>query len=235
MAFADYCEWNMSESNLRNGSGFDTNISGDIDTNINGFDAHGFEPGNLTAAALSDTGEVLSIDASLTPGAPARVLLSLDAPALATGTGEAVLADGEDVALVRASVVDADGRLCTTASHNVTFAILSGPGAVLGVGNGDPSSHEPNVASSRSAYHGLVRAVVQVTVDAVSRGRVQQAFIDMEAAALGVAAPRVQDIVVVATALGLSAGRVVIPVSADVRDSVLAVAQRSVKADIQLG
>jgi hypothetical protein len=70
MKFADYCEWDMS--------------------------AAAFVPGNLTAAALSATGEILSTDTSLTPGAPARVVLSLDAPALATGTGEALLADGED-------------------------------------------------------------------------------------------------------------------------------------------
>jgi hypothetical protein len=212
MGFADYCEWNVSGS---------------------------FVPGNLTAAALSEAGEVLSTDTSLTPGAPARVLLSLDAPALATGTGEALLADGEDAALVRASIVDSEGRLCSAASDMspVSFAVVSGPGRVLGVGNGDPSSHEPNVASKRSAYAGLARVVVQVSVDAVSPGREQQSFIDVDAP-LGLAQADagevVADIVLAASAPGLEGGRITIPVSTDVKDAVLAVARRSVEVDIQL-
>jgi hypothetical protein len=42
-------------------------------------------------------------------GAPAAIVLSLDAPSLATGTGSAVYLDGEDVAAVRATVVDTNG------------------------------------------------------------------------------------------------------------------------------
>lgn len=207
MSFADYCQWNLS--------------------------AGGFVPGNLTAVArASEGGEVLSTDTSLTPGAPARVLLSLDAPALATGTGEALLADGEDAALVRASIVDSAGRLCSGASDRVSFTVVSGPGKVLGVGNGDPSSHEPNVASERSAYAGLARAVVQVTVDAVSPTRALRASIDVDGA--DVSPLGVTDIVLEASAPGLGRGRVTIPVSTNARDSVLAVARRSVGADIHL-
>jgi beta-galactosidase len=47
-----------------------------------------------------------------------------------------------------------------TASDKVTFAI-GGPGAVIGVGNGDPSCHEPDRASERSAFNGLCMAIVQ--------------------------------------------------------------------------
>jgi beta-galactosidase len=32
---------------------------------------------------------------------------------------------------------------------------------VIGVGNGDPSSHEPDKASERSAFNGLCMAIVQ--------------------------------------------------------------------------
>jgi beta-galactosidase len=42
----------------------------------------------------------------------------------------------------------------------VAFA-LDGPGAVIGVGNGDPSCHEPDKASERSAFNGLCMAIVQ--------------------------------------------------------------------------
>jgi beta-galactosidase len=42
----------------------------------------------------------------------------------------------------------------------VTFAV-NGPGAVIGVGNGDPSCHEPDKASERSAFNGVCMAIVQ--------------------------------------------------------------------------
>ena len=32
---------------------------------------------------------------------------------------------------------------------------------MLGVGNGDPHCHEPDKASQRSAFHGMVRVIVQ--------------------------------------------------------------------------
>jgi hypothetical protein len=57
-----------------------------------------------------------------------------------------------------------------------------------------------------------------------------QNAIDVEA----VASPLVEDIVLVATVAGLEAGRITIPVSTDLRDSVLSVARRSVDVDIRL-
>ena len=72
--------------------------------------------------------------------------------------------------------------------------------------------------------------MVQVTVDAISTGRAHAATIDVEA----VPNPVVEDIVVMASTPGLREGRVTIPVSTSSSDSVLAVARRSVDADIQL-
>ena len=48
-------------------------------------------------------------------------------------------------------------------NHTVYFRVMSGPGRIVGVHNGDPRSHEPSTSTSHSAYHGLVRAAVQVT------------------------------------------------------------------------
>jgi beta-galactosidase len=47
-----------------------------------------------------------------------------------------------------------------TAGHMLTFAV-EGPGKVIGVGNGDPSCHEPDKAMQRSAFMGLAAALVQ--------------------------------------------------------------------------
>ena len=70
-------------------------------------------------------------------------------------------ADGQDVALLRAEVLDSNGSLLSAASNNISFVVRSGPGEIIGVGNGDPHSHEPDKATHRSAFHGLVRAIVQ--------------------------------------------------------------------------
>jgi beta-galactosidase len=41
---------------------------------------------------------------------------------------------------------------------------VTGPAKLIGVGNGDPSSHEPDKARSRSAFNGLAQAIVQTTL-----------------------------------------------------------------------
>ena len=53
-------------------------------------------------------------------------------------------ADGEDVAVVAVAVVDAQGRVVPNANVPMSFS-LAGPGRIIGVGNGDPTSHEPDV------------------------------------------------------------------------------------------
>jgi beta-galactosidase len=71
-------------------------------------------------------------------------------------------ADNADLAVVNVGVLDAQGRVVPVADNKVTFAV-TGPAKLIGVGNGDPSSHEPDKASSRSAFNGLAQAIVQTT------------------------------------------------------------------------
>ena len=52
-------------------------------------------------------------------------------------------ADGEDVSIITVSVTDAQGRIVPTAGNKINFSI-EGAGEILGVGNGDPSCHEPD-------------------------------------------------------------------------------------------
>ena len=89
--------------------------------------------GNVTVEALgSATGPVLASHTRFSWGAPAAIVLSLDAPSVTTGTGSAVYLDGTDVALLRATVVDAAGVHVSDSSVNITFTVSSGPGLVLG-------------------------------------------------------------------------------------------------------
>ena len=52
-------------------------------------------------------------------------------------------ADGEDVSVFTVSAMDAQGRSVPVAQNMVHFDV-TGSGKILGVGNGDPSSHEPD-------------------------------------------------------------------------------------------
>jgi beta-galactosidase len=44
----------------------------------------------------------------------------------------------------------------------VKFSV-TGAGSIGGVGNGDPSCHEPDKASQRSAFHGLCMVLVKAS------------------------------------------------------------------------
>jgi beta-galactosidase len=94
-----------------------------------------YAPGTLVARAFRG-GSVVAETRVETTGAPAAVRATADRTELR--------ADGEDVAVVTVAVVDAQGRVVPTASVPVAFT-LAGAGRILGVGNGDPASHEPDV------------------------------------------------------------------------------------------
>jgi beta-galactosidase len=58
--------------------------------------------------------------------------------------------------------VDEKGRTVPTAGNMVRFSV-TGPGKILGVGNGDSSCHEPDKATQRSAFNGLCMVLLQTT------------------------------------------------------------------------
>ena len=110
-----------------------------------------YEPGTLEARGYRN-GKVIATSKRQTSGSPTRIVLSADR--------EAIRADGEDVAAVTVSVVDQSGIPVPTAGNLVRFE-LDGPGHLLGVGNGDPSSHESDKAPFRRLFNGLALALVQ--------------------------------------------------------------------------
>jgi beta-galactosidase len=110
-----------------------------------------FAPGTLEARGFKDGKLVLNAKRE-TVGAPAQIVLKTDRAAIA--------ADGEDVSVVAVEIADAEGRTVPTANDLVSFKI-SGAGALIGVGNGDPRSHESDKAPQRAAFNGLCAAIVQ--------------------------------------------------------------------------
>jgi len=71
-------------------------------------------------------------------------------------------ANHEDVALITVSVFDNQGRAIATADNLIQFRVI-GPATIIGVGNGDPSCHEPDKAEQRSLFNGLAQVIVQTT------------------------------------------------------------------------
>ncbi|HEX5423753.1 MAG TPA: beta-galactosidase GalA [Candidatus Acidoferrales bacterium] len=115
-----------------------------------------YAPGVLEARA-STNGKVVVIAKRETSGAPKRITFHPDRPAIS--------ADGEDVSVVAVEIVGQNGRVVPIAMNEVTFQ-LSGPGRLIGVGNGDPSCHEADKPASftqakRSAFNGLCMVFVQ--------------------------------------------------------------------------
>jgi beta-galactosidase len=102
-------------------------------------------------------GQQVSVAKRETTGGPARIALQADR--------SKILANGEDVSLVEVRVLDKEGRLVPVADNEIAFH-LSGKGKVIGVGNGDPSSHEPDKAHRRRAFKGLCLAIIQSTQEA---------------------------------------------------------------------
>ena len=181
-----------------------------------------FVAGNVTAIARNDAGAVVAQHTVETVGNQASLILYVDVPSEATGTGTALLLDGHDVGVVRATIVDGQGRVVHS-GKNISFSVFSGPGRIIGVGSGNPTSHEPMRATGRNAYQGLVRAFVQVTEDRSSPAwhRRRLAQIDKEG---NVRTKIIQgdesdefdnEIVVQASASGFGTATAVIPLSTD--------------------
>jgi beta-galactosidase len=73
-------------------------------------------------------------------------------------------ANGEDIAVVRVEGRDKEGRLVPTADNGITFKV-SGEGALVGLGNGDPNCQEADKPSEnhslRSLFNGLAQVILQ--------------------------------------------------------------------------
>ena len=199
-----------------------------------------YADGNITAEAIASVGgeTPLASHTKHSWGKEAGIALTLDAPSLRTGTGSAVYLDGGDVALIRASVVDANGVICQGSTANITFAVSAGsPVRIAATGNGDPADHTPAHACYKACYNGLVRAIVKTTVKATAsdEARALEQLVNPDAGrgrhsssiaktAVGAAV----SFTVTASAEGLKGASLTVPLSIDEKDSVLSVAAASV-------
>jgi beta-galactosidase len=110
-----------------------------------------YEPGVLEARGTKD-GKVVLAEKRETTGEPESIRLTPDRTE--------IHADGEDVTIVRVEVLDKEGRAIPTADPTISFKV-SGEGALIGVGNGDPNCQESDKAPKRSLFNGLAQVIVQ--------------------------------------------------------------------------
>jgi beta-galactosidase len=112
-----------------------------------------YEPGTIAAHGWKD-GKLALTEERTTTGPAVALRL--------TSERTEIDADGEDVGILTVSAVDSQGRAVPTADVLVDFKV-TGEGALIGVGNGDPNCQESDKEPRRSLFSGLAQAIVQST------------------------------------------------------------------------
>jgi len=112
-----------------------------------------YEPGTLRAVGTRD-GEVVATVEVATTEEPAAVAISADRKTLE--------ADRRDVAHLTVEIVDSKGRVVPTADNEVVFQV-EGEARLIGVDNGNPTSHESYQGNRRKAFNGMCLAIVAAT------------------------------------------------------------------------
>ena len=118
--------------------------------NFNSWDIP-YQPGKLEAIGYRNGKEVIRTKVETTDE-PVSIQLIADRPSID--------GDGWDAMPITVQALDKKGRPVPTANMLIEFEV-SGDGKLIGVGNGDPNSHELDKATTRSLYHGLAQAIVQ--------------------------------------------------------------------------
>ncbi|MHA1339788.1 MAG: glycoside hydrolase family 2 TIM barrel-domain containing protein [Promethearchaeota archaeon] len=108
-----------------------------------------YEPGELKAIGIINGKNVCS-KVVKTAKEPSKIKLSVD---------RNKIHKHRDLAYIKVEILDEDGVFMPTAENLINFTI-KGPGKIIGVGNGNPISHELFVDEQRHAFNGLCLAII---------------------------------------------------------------------------
>ncbi|RKP54434.1 glycoside hydrolase family 2 protein [Cohnella endophytica] len=111
-----------------------------------------YAPGNLIAVGKNNGVEVIR-KVVVTTGYPEKMKLYVEK--IASKSEENV------IVIIKVSIVDHNETIVPTADNEVVFNV-KGNGKVIGVGNGNPSSHEPDKGIRRRAFNGHCMAIIQI-------------------------------------------------------------------------
>jgi len=113
-----------------------------------------YEPGMLKVVAWKNGRKITS--QVETTGEPIQIIVVPDKPSLCTG--------GQDATVINIHVTDLLGREVPDASSLIQFTV-KGDAKIIGVGNGDPSSHEPDKCPNdqwqRKLFNGKCQLILQ--------------------------------------------------------------------------
>jgi beta-galactosidase len=110
-----------------------------------------FQPGILKAISRKNGKDVL-VKEIRTAEEASQISLNADR--------NIIKGDGVDLSFITVSVLDKNGTIVPNATNNIKFSI-DGPGKIVGVDNGDPTSHASFKASDRNAFYGKCLVIVQ--------------------------------------------------------------------------
>lgn len=130
-----------------------------------------FEKGTIKAIGKNN-GKVVAQKEYKTSGAPAKVILTSDRSSL--------LNNWDDVAFIKATIIDADGNVCVNEQRKVQFTI-SGNAYVDAIDNGNLANHESYQSTSFPIYKGSCvaivkangkgKAVISASIDGLTTGK----------------------------------------------------------------
>lgn len=110
-----------------------------------------YEPGTLKVV-VTKNGKPWAEAEMKTTGPAEKLSLSADR--------SNITADGQDLSFVTVDVTDSEG-LVVPRTHNSVQYSLSGPGEIIAVGNGDPTSHEPFQTLERKVFNGKALVIIR--------------------------------------------------------------------------
>lgn len=114
-----------------------------------------YAAGMVEAVAYKDGAEI-GRDDIVTAGAPARLAAEVSC------AGDALPADGTDIAYINVSVLDAAGNLNPEAAVCISVSV-EGPAKVIGFGSANPCCEENYYDTEANAFEGRTRAAVRAT------------------------------------------------------------------------
>jgi beta-galactosidase len=109
-----------------------------------------FQPGELKAVAYKE-GTMIGETVVKTAGEPYQIRLTPDRTSIHS--------DGMDLTYLTVEAYDRDGNLCPLAKNKIEIT-LSGPGKIVGVGNGNPQSMDPFQANYVNLFYGKAMIIV---------------------------------------------------------------------------
>ncbi|MBR5712881.1 MAG: DUF4982 domain-containing protein [Lachnospiraceae bacterium] len=117
---------------------------------LHGQELHGawkipYAPGELTAVAYDENGNIAATDSERSFGDPAAIVLTPDKTTLT--------ADGEDMIFVEVSTVDANGTFVADARNRMNTNV-TGAARLVGMDNGDSTDYDEYKGTSRRLFSG---------------------------------------------------------------------------------